>query len=240
MQENITIVFGGTRGIGKIISKTLSERGDLLITASRANLDKKSHLSIDLSSKKSRIESNVLKYFKNKKFKIKNIIFCQKYKGNEFSLNFDVMLNSTNFIIELLKNKMSKGSSIVLLSSIAIKTIVDEQPLGYHVAKAGIEQMAKFYAVALGNKGIRCNCVLPTRIIKPENYRFYNKKNNPITKIIKKITPLNRMGVAQDVANLVEFLTSDKSSFITGCTIPIDGGAHLLSQELIAKKYANK
>ena len=71
MQENITIVFGGTRGIGKIISKTLSERGDLLITASRANLDKKSHLSIDLSSKKSRIESNVLKYFKNKKFKIK-------------------------------------------------------------------------------------------------------------------------------------------------------------------------
>ena len=240
MQENITIVFGGTRGIGKIISKTLSERGDLLITASRANLDKKSHLSIDLSLKKSRIKSIVLKYFKNKKFKIKNIIFCQKYIGNEFSLNFDVMLNSTNFIIELLKNKMSKDSSIVLLSSIAIKAIADEQPLGYHVAKAGIEQMAKFYAVALGNKGIRCNCVLPTRIIKPENYRFYNKKNNPITKIIKKITPLNRMGVAQDVANLVEFLTSDKSSFITGCTIPIDGGAHLQSQELIAKKFTNK
>ena len=55
--------------------------------------------------------------------------------------------------------------------------------------------------------------------------------------MIKKITPLNRMGTSQDVANLVEFLSSKKSSFINGCSIPIDGGAHLQSQELIAKKF---
>jgi NAD(P)-dependent dehydrogenase (short-subunit alcohol dehydrogenase family) len=53
--------------------------------------------------------------------------------------------------------------------------------------------------------------------------------------MIEKITPLGRMGTAEDVANLVDFLTNDKSNFITGLSIPIDGGTHLLSQESITK-----
>ena len=237
MQNKISIVFGGTRGIGKVISKTLFKRGDQVITASRKNLKKKSHFSVDLTFEKSRIKNCISRYFKNKNLKINNIIFSQRYRGNESKLDFEVSLRSTSAIIELLKNKMPKGSSIVLISSIAIKTIVDDQSLSYHLTRAGIDQMTKYYAVALGDKGIRCNCVLPTKIIKPENYKFYNKKNNPVASMIKKITPLNRMGTSQDVANLVEFLSSKKSSFINGCSIPIDGGAHLQSQELIAKKF---
>jgi len=240
MQRNISIIFGGTKGIGKVISKTLSKRGDQVFTASRAKINRNSHLSINLNSKKGIIKSKINKFFKKEKFKINNIIFCQKYRGDDINTNLNVMLTSISFVIETLNRQMSNGSSIVILSSIATKTIVDEQPLAYHAAKGAVEQMAKFYAVNLGNKGIRCNCVLPTRIIKKENYKFYNKKNNTISKIIKKITPLNRMGNAQDVANLVDFLTSDKSSFITGCTIPIDGGAHLQSQELIAKKFSKQ
>ena len=54
-------------------------------------------------------------------------------------------------------------------------------------------------------------------------------------KMMEKITPIGRMGSAEDVAYLVEFLTSDKSNFLTGLSIPIDGGTHLLSQESITK-----
>ena len=239
MQKIISIIFGGTKGIGKVISKTLSKRGDSVITASRKSSKIKSHLSIDLGSEKSKIQSSISKYFRNKNFKVNNIVFCQRYRGNDPKLDLEVSLNSNSEIIELLKNKMPKGSSIVFISSIAIKTVLDDQPLSYHLTRAGIEQMTKYYAVELGKKGIRCNCVLPTKIIKPENYKFYNKKNNPITLMMKKITPLKRMGNSQDVANLVEFLTSKKSSFITGCSIPIDGGTHLQSHESIAKKFLN-
>ena len=74
--------------------------------------------------------------------------------------------------------------------------------------------------------------------IKPENKNFFLKKNNSVRRMMEKITPLRRMGDAEDVANLVDFLTNDKSSFITGLSIPIDGGTHLLSQESITKiKY---
>jgi hypothetical protein len=71
-------------------------------------------------------------------------------------------------------------------------------------------------------------------VFKPENKFFYNKKN--ITrKILEKITPLKRMGSSQDIANIIDFLTSDKSSYITGTTIPVDGGLRLVSQASICK-----
>ena len=239
MQKKISIIFGGTRGIGKVVSKTLAKRGDLVITASRKNLKKKSHLSIDLGLEKSKIKNCISEYFISKNLKIDNIIFSQRYRGNDPKLDFEVSLNSTSTIIELLKNKMTKDSSIVLISSIAIKTILDDQPLSYHLTRAAIYQMTKYYAVTLGSKGIRFNCVLPTKILKPENYKFYNKKNNPITLMMKKITPLKRMGNSQDVANLVEFLCSDQSCFITGNSFFVDGGLSLVGQETIARDIGN-
>ena len=55
--------------------------------------------------------------------------------------------------------------------------------------------------------------------------------------MIEQITPLRRMGTAKDIANAVAFLCSDKSSFITGQSIYVDGGLSLVGQESIARKY---
>ena len=72
---------------------------------------------------------------------------------------------------------------------------------------------------------------------KPENKKFFSKKNNTERKLIEKITPLKRMGTSNDIADLVNFLTSEKSSFITGTIIPVDGGLRLVGQEQIAKMF---
>ncbi len=58
--------------------------------------------------------------------------------------------------------------------------------------------------------------------------------------MMKKITPLSRMGDSNDVANLVDFLTSNKSKYITGVSIPLDGGARLQSHETIANLFGGK
>ena len=76
-----------------------------------------------------------------------------------------------------------------------------------------------------------------TENFKPENKSYFSKKNNIERKLMEKITPLRRMGDSQDVADLVDFLTSDKSTFITGTIIPVDGGLRLVSQEQIAKMF---
>ena len=137
---------------------------------------------------------------------------------------------------------MKKNSSVVIISSVANRTILDDQTSSYHLTRGALEQLVKYYAVKLGKYKIRFNCLLPTKIIKPENEKFFykNKKGKSIKKLVEEITPLKTMGTAKDVANAVEFFTDDKSKFINGQSIVIDGGASLLSQESVANILKNK
>ena len=235
MKNKISIIIGGTKGIGSVITKKLKDRGDRTIIFSR-NINKKI-----MSQKLDLIDKNQIKdtFSNNPKLKkIDNLIFSHRYRGNNAQEDYQISLHSVEQIIDLMKDKLSKKSSIIIINSIAIRTIVDDQPQRYHIIRGGLEQLTKYSAIKLGKNGTRVNSILVTKIIKPENKNFFLKKNNSVRKMMEKITPLRRMGDAEDVANLVDFLTKDKSSFITGLSIPIDGGTHLLSQESITKiKY---
>ena len=77
--------------------------------------------------------------------------------------------------------------------------------------------------------------MLPTTVIKPENKDFFTN-DNEVRKMIKNITPLGRMGIAEDIANMVEFLCSEKSSFITGQSFFVDGGISVRGQENIDRE----
>jgi 3-oxoacyl-[acyl-carrier protein] reductase len=90
----------------------------------------------------------------------------------------------------------------------------------YAVSKAGIDMLTKAAAVELGPLGIRVNCIGPGAIdtdrTRQETADFAGKW--------AKLTPLRRIGTPEDVANAVEFLLSDKASFINGQTFWVDGG----------------
>ena len=235
MKNKTSIIIGGTKGIGSVIVKKLKDRGDKTIIFSK-NINKKfKSQKLDLIDK-NQIKNTFLHNLKLKK--IDNLIFSHRYRGNNEQEDYQISLHSVEQIIDLMKDKLSKKSSIIIINSIAIRTIVDDQPQRYHVIRGGLEQLTKYAAIKLGKNGTRVNSILVTKIIKPENKNFFLKKNNSVRRMMEKITPLRRMGDAEDVANLVDFLTNDKSSFITGLSIPIDGGTHLLSQESITKiKY---
>jgi NAD(P)-dependent dehydrogenase (short-subunit alcohol dehydrogenase family) len=228
-----SLIIGGNRGIGLVISNTLKKRGDKVISISRSELNNKNHISLDIST----IEGLqvIKKKFKNKK--INNLIFSHRYRGLDSLEEFKVMVESTNNIIKIFEDKFLKNSSIVVLGSIATRTIIHDQNANYHYIRGALDTLVKYYACTLGKKKIRVNCIQPTKIFKPENKNFYSKKNNLDRKLVEKITPLKRMGDAQDIADLVDFLTFDKSTFITGVIIPVDGGLSLVSQEQIAKMF---
>ena len=236
MKKKISLVFGGSRGIGKVIATTLKQRGDKVFVLSRKASRSSNNININLSDEKD--ISYKIKRFLNK-IKINNIIFSQRYRGENWKDDYQVSLHSVGLIINLLKKKLVKNSSVVIISSVSTRTILDDQSQSYHLIRSALEQLVKFFAVRLGKKNIRFNCVMPTKIIKPENKNFYNKKGKSIKDMMKIITPLNRMGTATDVANLVEFLTSEKSVFLTGLSIPVDGGTSLLSQESIINILKN-
>lgn len=228
----ISLVTGGTRGIGSVIVDLLRKRGDQVITVSRRKLDDKDHISADLSSEKQ--ISQISRKIKQKS--INNLIFCHRYRGKNWKKEFLISLDAVYHMIESLKMNLASESSIVIISSNACQFIFDEQPLAYHATQAALDNLTRYYAVNLGNQGTRCNCVLPGgSLVKPENQDFFTK-DNPVTKLIEDIRPIKKIGSAEDVANVVEFLCSDKSSFITAQTIFVDGGLSVVSQESLARK----
>ena len=227
-----SLVLGGTRGIGGVIVEVLRDRGDNVITISRGKINNENHFSVNLSSKKQ------LSAFSNNlgSTTIDNLVFCQRYRGKSWNKEFQISLDAVHHTIEVLKTNFATDSSIVIISSNASHFILDEQSLAYHATRAAIESLSRYYAVHLGTLGVRCNCVLVGgTIIKPENADFFSE-NNPVRELVEEIGPLSKMGDARDVAYLVEFLCSDKSSFITGQSIMVDGGLSVIGQESLARK----
>jgi 3-oxoacyl-[acyl-carrier protein] reductase len=90
----------------------------------------------------------------------------------------------------------------------------------YSAAKAGVIGLTKSLAKELGARGIRVNAVAPGYIDTPMTQALPEATRN----LIMDATPLKSIGAADDVANAVLFLASDKARFITGCVLPVDGG----------------
>jgi NAD(P)-dependent dehydrogenase (short-subunit alcohol dehydrogenase family) len=171
------------------------------------------------------------------------VIFLQRHRaeGDEFEMELTVALGSTKNTIDHLVDRSyfsndDDSKSIVLVSSIADRYIAPEQSLGYHLGKAGLSQLARYYALALGPMGIRVNSVSPCVVAKDEAREFYNK-NEWLVERFNRFIPLARMGKPQDIVNAIMFFAGKQASYITGQNIMVDGGLTLRSHESLIRDF---
>ncbi len=236
------LVVGGTKGIGyTLVQKWASENFMVSVIARRA-ADKQvtpsnvHYWPVDLLDQNTL--SSVLNDMVTRHGPIRSLVFFQRYRGDgdDWEGEIAISLTATKKIIEYLSDKFDacEERAIVLVSSVAAYYVAGEQPLSYHVGKAGINQMVRYYAVTLGGKGVRVNCVSFGTMLKERSKDFY-LQNESLHDLYKQMTPLGRMGTAEEVADVIDFLCNSKASFITGQNILVDGGVSLQAHESLVQ-----
>ena len=117
---------------------------------------------------------------------------------------------------------MAGGGSIVNFSSLAARDGGGPGASMYATAKAAVMTFTRAMAKELGPQNIRCNALCPGTIATSFHDRFNTPENR---ERMKQTYPLRREGTAQEVADLVCFLASSESSYLTGTNIDINGGS---------------
>jgi NAD(P)-dependent dehydrogenase (short-subunit alcohol dehydrogenase family) len=134
-----------------------------------------------------------------------------------------INLQSSHWLAQGFAKSMSTNhfGRIIMLSSIA--GLRGNKAIGlYGIAKAGLSQLARNLAIELGPDGIAVNCIAPGLIETPLSKKLMNDK-----KFVEKrlsMTPLRRVGQAEEVAGLALYLASNLGGFVSGQTLVIDGG----------------
>jgi 3-oxoacyl-[acyl-carrier protein] reductase len=141
----------------------------------------------------------------------------------EFDRMFAVNVRAPFFLVQQLLPVLGEGSSVVLLSSLAARTSVGLLP-AYSATKGAIDTLVKHFGALLGPRGIRVNAVAPGVIDTDMSSFVRSDEGRDYT---LSIQALQRIGHADDVADVIAFLASDASRWVTGDTIQAGGGSKI-------------
>jgi NAD(P)-dependent dehydrogenase (short-subunit alcohol dehydrogenase family) len=141
----------------------------------------------------------------------------------DFDDLFAVNVRAPYFLVQQLMPVMCKGSSVVLLSSLAAHAAVGTLP-AYAATKGALNTLVKHFASALGERGIRVNAVAPG-VIETDMASF--AKTAEGREVTLGMQALKRVAQPDDIGGAVAFLASDAARWITGETLRVDGGSKL-------------
>lgn len=242
MTKKIALVTGGSRGIGKEIALGLAREDYNLAITYTSNEDMANDVVKELKEYDVEaiavkadvsIEEDVTKLVKEVEDKLgkidvlvnnagitkDNLII--KMTGDDFSDVLDVNLKGVFLCTKAVARSMMKRRYGKIINIASVVGIIGNPGQGnYAASKAGVIGFTKTIAKELGSRGIRINAIAPG-FIKTDMTEVLKEE---VKEEMLRNIPLKDFGNPSDISNLVNFLASEKSDYITGEVIKIDGG----------------
>src|ERR1700757_2027436 len=252
LENKTALVTGASRGIGRATAVALARAGahvlahygrsaqeaESLVAEIRANGGRADALSADLAMPQSakklteqaraivgdHLDVVVLNAAISKSARIAD------HTVEDFDSLFATNVRGPFFLVQQLLPVLGEGSSVVVVSSLGARSVVgkaglnDPSILAYASTKGALETLVRNWAANLGPSGIRVNAVTPG-VIDTDMSNF--TKTEAGREVALGMQALKRIGKPEDIADVVAFVASDGARWITGASIPVDGGSKL-------------
>ena len=235
------IVTGGTTGLGKAITKTFTDAGifTIVIDRNEENLraareefgNKCGYELFDLSDfqKLPEFVDQLNEKYGHLDILVNNAGIHLKKEAMEVSdEEFQKVIQINQNVVfglsrEVAKKMVPHGKGAILnISSMAAKYGIP-QVIAYTAAKSAVEGRTRALAVEWSPKGIRVNAIAPGFIYSKMSASALDNDPERKERVFAR-TPMKRMGQPEEVGEAALFLVSDAASYITGTTLPVDGG----------------
>ncbi len=252
LQDKTALVTGASRGIGRATAAALARAGahvlvhyghsaqeaESLVSEIQAKGERADAISADLGTPNGAallaeqvrsIIGDRLDVLVSNAGVSKSALIAD-YTVEDFDNLFATNVRSPFFLVQQLLPVLGEGSNIIMITSVVARTVVGkpglENPsiLAYASTKGALETLVKNWAAILGPRGIRVNAVAPG-VIDTDMSNF--TKTEAGREVTLGMQALKRIGKPEDIADVVAFLASDGARWITGASIPVDGGTKL-------------
>ncbi|MEM3276622.1 MAG: SDR family oxidoreductase [Metallosphaera sp.] len=148
----------------------------------------------------------------------------------DWRAGFNLLLLSAVIVVRESAKLMKSGGRIILSTSMTLKQPIDNLDLS-NVIRLSLAGLIKSASRELGSRGILINGVMPgwtltervNQLAKDRAKREGKTEEQVISEIVREV-PLRRIGLPEEVANVILFLSSSLSTYVTGALIPVDGG----------------
>lgn len=237
LENKIALVTGGASGMGEFMVQLFKKEGATVIAAdinekaleSIKGQDNIYGMKLDVSSDDSwkELTANIIEKFGRIDILVNNAGISTEKNAAETTIeDWQLMLNINGFgpflgmkHIAPVMAEAGKGA-IVNISSFTSQIGMGFNT--YSASKGAVRAMSRAASMEYGRSGVRINAVFPGIIETPMTKNL--KESQDLLNQMVAMTPLQRLGQPEDVANAVLYLASDESSFITGIELVVDGG----------------
>ncbi len=245
LEGKVTVVTGGSRGIGAAIAATAARHGakvavlhhqdsaeaDRVTTAIREQGGEAIAIDGDVARPETsaRLIDATVAAFGRVDVLASNAGICPFHTfldlpAEMLQRTMEVNLHGAFYVVQAVANQMKAqgtGGAIVATSSISA-LVGGAMQTHYTPTKAGVHSLMQSAAIALGPHGIRCNSVMPGAIVTDLNRDDLDQPGK--RDYFEKRIPVGRLGQPDDVADCVVFLASDMARYVTGASLLVDGG----------------
>ncbi len=246
LSGRVAIVTGGGRGLGKAMAGGLAAAGAKVVVAARSEEEvaASAHaieaaggtaLAYGFDARR-RADCDGLVAFAAERYGKLDIMLVNHGVGGEqraeetedglWDMTLAVNLSGAFYCSQAAGRQMigqGHGGSIILTSSTG-SLVAFHGLLAYGASKGGVDQMVRQLAMEWGRHGIRVNAINPGYTTHDMRHGAGRPENEAFEEAIRRRTPLARRGEPREFIGAAIYLASDASSFVTGITLPVDGG----------------